>query len=120
VEEHEHEYTHSYYPLETKELTLNEQNFIWNAQEGAQDACAAAINAGIVDVDVQDQWGSTALMHAVNKKHTSLVRPERRAGIAGSGSKSEQFETHATFNADRLWVYMHCVSVCCVGSLPVV
>jgi hypothetical protein len=73
VEEHEHEYTHSYYPLETKELNINEQNFIWKAQEGALDACTQLLAQELVDVDVQDQWGSTALMHAVNKKHTSLV-----------------------------------------------
>ena len=73
VEEHEHEYTHSYYPLETKELNLNEQAFINAAQEGLLDQCAQALSNGLVDVDVQDQWGSTALMHAVNKKHTALV-----------------------------------------------
>ena len=37
------------------------------------EACAAAIASGLVEVDVQDKWGSTALMHAVNKKHTPLV-----------------------------------------------
>jgi len=72
-DDHEHEYTHSYYPLETRELTTNEQNFIRAAQEGQLDHCASYLNNGLVDVDVQDQWGSTALMHAVNKRHTSLV-----------------------------------------------
>jgi hypothetical protein len=72
-EEHEHEYTHSYYPLETKEMTLHEQHFIMQSQEGAAESCLQMLAAGLVEVDVQDQWGSTALMHAVNKKHLPLV-----------------------------------------------
>lgn len=73
LEEHEHEYTHSFYPLDSRELTLNEQNFITQAQEGHLEACQQLLALHNVDVDVQDQWGSTALMHSINKKHVNLV-----------------------------------------------
>jgi ankyrin repeat protein len=73
LEEHEHEYIHSYFPLETRELTANEELFITRSRESDTEGCLSLLNSGLVDIDVQDQWGSTALMHAANKCNYVLV-----------------------------------------------
>ena len=46
---------------------MNEQQFIWSAQEGSLEACAQAMAAGLVDVDVQDQVTTTTRDRAIRR-----------------------------------------------------
>jgi len=75
VEDHESEYVHTHMPLEPRELTDSEKIFLRHSIDGDLEAMQHMFTHGAVgDIDCQDQWGSTPLMHAAFRKHIPIVQ----------------------------------------------
>jgi len=74
IEEHENEYTHSHQPLEVREPTAHEQEFLRNSMEGNLEGLKISVSQNRCDINCVDLWGNTALMHSCAKKHLHIVK----------------------------------------------